>query len=219
MGDHRLAVDISLVGQDGKTRKVSQRINWIDKAPEQLFRATVKLAEDSGLPVYDSLEDDFIWNTTDVVGRLTKSQAMALIKIMAAAHDVTSADVDLDSKNKDYVREYKVNNYLERESTDPTLPAPTPPAPTCFMPTHYTTTGGGQWLEWHIAWGGATTAQLNDNLEYAQSFDFAIAAIVTLTTNDYSISLHALRYPCLDPDLNNGWNRWDCINGWSKYDD
>lgn len=53
MGDHRLSVEITLTGRDGKVREIKWFVNWWENKPELLYRELVELAEESGLPVED----------------------------------------------------------------------------------------------------------------------------------------------------------------------
>ena len=53
MGDHRLNVEITLSGTDGKTRKIDWWVNWWPDKPEKLYIEMVRLAQDSGLEVDD----------------------------------------------------------------------------------------------------------------------------------------------------------------------
>lgn len=53
MGDHRLNVEISLVGWDGKSRKISRWLNWQPDRPAEIYKAMVELAEESQLQVDD----------------------------------------------------------------------------------------------------------------------------------------------------------------------
>ena len=51
MGDHRVSIEVTLTGRDGKERHITQWLNWSEDLPSRLFDDLVKLAEDSQLPV------------------------------------------------------------------------------------------------------------------------------------------------------------------------
>jgi hypothetical protein len=53
MGDHRLNVDISVVGADCKEYKVDMWLNWHEDRPEEIYRAIVAMAQKAGLPIND----------------------------------------------------------------------------------------------------------------------------------------------------------------------
>lgn len=57
MGDHRLSVEITLIGSDGETKKISWHVNWWEDKPAKLFDAMVKMAEEAHLPVNPYYED------------------------------------------------------------------------------------------------------------------------------------------------------------------
>jgi len=51
MGDHRLNVEISVVGADGKKQKIDWWVNWTASQPSKLFDAMVNMARKAQLPV------------------------------------------------------------------------------------------------------------------------------------------------------------------------
>jgi len=70
MGDHRLAVEISIAGFDGKRRKIDWWVNWSDTSPAAIYRAVVELAEKSGLPI----DHSEIWNDHDPLKDLRREE-------------------------------------------------------------------------------------------------------------------------------------------------
>ncbi len=57
MGDHRLNVEISVVGADGKKQKIDWWVNWDERAPSKIFDAMVEMARKAQLPVNPFYED------------------------------------------------------------------------------------------------------------------------------------------------------------------
>lgn len=53
MGDHRLNVDISVMGLGGRIKKVEMWLNWHERRPEEIYRAVVQMAIEAELPVDD----------------------------------------------------------------------------------------------------------------------------------------------------------------------
>lgn len=51
MGDHRISVEITVVGIDGKKEKIDWWLNWTDDMPSRIFERVVELANKAGLPV------------------------------------------------------------------------------------------------------------------------------------------------------------------------
>lgn len=49
MGDHRLSVEMTLVGHDGKERRSAVWLNWHPDQPQAVMDALMNLAEASGL--------------------------------------------------------------------------------------------------------------------------------------------------------------------------
>lgn len=48
MGDHRVSVKISIVGDDGKERSIDLYVNYSDDIPERINNQVIKLIEESG---------------------------------------------------------------------------------------------------------------------------------------------------------------------------
>lgn len=59
MGDHRLSVEIVVVGQNGKDHKISWWVNWYENKPKELFDAMVEMAQNAGLPVDGFYDGDY----------------------------------------------------------------------------------------------------------------------------------------------------------------
>jgi hypothetical protein len=53
MGDHRLRVEITLMGMDGDEAKIDWWLNWSANKPELLYRDLVAKARSVGLEVDD----------------------------------------------------------------------------------------------------------------------------------------------------------------------
>lgn len=49
MGDHRLSVEFTLVGADGKQRKREMYVNWNADQPRKVIETLIELAEESQL--------------------------------------------------------------------------------------------------------------------------------------------------------------------------
>ena len=58
MGDHRINLEISLVGVDGETRRIDWWLNWHENMPARVFDALVRLASESQLPVNSFYDED-----------------------------------------------------------------------------------------------------------------------------------------------------------------
>lgn len=50
MGDHRLSVEITLTGADGKQRTREMWVNWHEDRPKDVVQMVMDLAEESQLP-------------------------------------------------------------------------------------------------------------------------------------------------------------------------
>ena len=50
MGDHRLNVEMSLVGADGVERKAELWVNWNEERPRDVIKALMDLADRSQMP-------------------------------------------------------------------------------------------------------------------------------------------------------------------------
>jgi len=50
MGDHRLSVEMSLVGADGVERKKEMWVNWHPDTPSDVLEALLELANESQMP-------------------------------------------------------------------------------------------------------------------------------------------------------------------------
>ena len=50
MGDHRLSVEMTLVGADGKVHKREMWVNWHADQPERVLYTLEELAEEAQLP-------------------------------------------------------------------------------------------------------------------------------------------------------------------------
>ena len=61
MGDHRVSIDISVMGFDGKVEKIDCWWNWDADVPSRVYRLMIKMAEKAHLPVdYDvDLGDEY----------------------------------------------------------------------------------------------------------------------------------------------------------------
>ena len=60
MGDHRVNVEISVVGTDGKEHKIDWWLNWDENMPAKVFEAMVDMAQKAQLPVetyYDNFRE------------------------------------------------------------------------------------------------------------------------------------------------------------------
>ena len=57
MGDHRINVEISVVGSDGKEHKIDWWLNWEERMPARVFDGMVELARRAQLPVDCFYED------------------------------------------------------------------------------------------------------------------------------------------------------------------
>lgn len=53
MGDHRLTVDIQLVGMEGESKKIDWWLNWTPDKPQDLYCELVRIAREVGLEVND----------------------------------------------------------------------------------------------------------------------------------------------------------------------
>ena len=51
MGDHRISVEITVTGSDGKEQKLDWWLNWTDNMPSRIFDGVVELANKAQLPV------------------------------------------------------------------------------------------------------------------------------------------------------------------------
>tara|TARA_R110000851_G_scaffold28736_1_gene79731 strand:+ start:1113 stop:1295 length:183 start_codon:yes stop_codon:yes gene_type:complete len=49
MGDHRLSVEMTLVGADGKQRKREMYVNWSADRPRDVIKTLIELSEESQL--------------------------------------------------------------------------------------------------------------------------------------------------------------------------
>ena len=50
MGDHRLSVEMTLVGADGKERKREMWLNWHEERPRDVLNTLMELANESQMP-------------------------------------------------------------------------------------------------------------------------------------------------------------------------
>ena len=57
MGQNRLSVKISVVGDDGISYEIDQWVNWTSNQPSKIFDAMVRMAEKASLPVDSYYED------------------------------------------------------------------------------------------------------------------------------------------------------------------
>lgn len=60
VGDFRLSVKISLVGEDFKTRKIDWYVNWQPDYANKVYKALINLGKESGLE-FDVLEQSELW--------------------------------------------------------------------------------------------------------------------------------------------------------------
>ena len=51
MGDHRLSVEMTLVGADGKKHKRELWVNWHEDQPKNVMESLMDLAEEAQMPV------------------------------------------------------------------------------------------------------------------------------------------------------------------------
>lgn len=58
MGDHRLNVEISVVGRNDKEEKISMWLNWWETSPQRVFNEMVEMANRAGLPVDSYCEQE-----------------------------------------------------------------------------------------------------------------------------------------------------------------
>ena len=58
MGDHRLNVEISVVGVDGKKQKIDWWVNWNEDRPIEIFNAIIEMAKKAGLQANRFYEED-----------------------------------------------------------------------------------------------------------------------------------------------------------------
>lgn len=49
MADNRVSVKITVVGSDGKERKIDWYVNWDKEMPAKIFDAVVELGQESNL--------------------------------------------------------------------------------------------------------------------------------------------------------------------------
>jgi len=60
MGDHRVNIEISVVGTDGKKQSIDWWLNWDENMPAKVFEAMVDMAQKARLPVetyYDNFRE------------------------------------------------------------------------------------------------------------------------------------------------------------------
>jgi len=50
MGDHRLSVEMTLIGADGVERKKELWLNWHEDRPHDVLRALMELANECQMP-------------------------------------------------------------------------------------------------------------------------------------------------------------------------
>ena len=53
MGDHRLSVDMTLVGANGEEVKQSMWVNWHEDRPADVYKMIISLAEEAQMNVND----------------------------------------------------------------------------------------------------------------------------------------------------------------------
>ena len=60
MGDHRVNIEISVIGNDGKKQSIDWWLNWDEHMPAKVFEAMVDMAQKAQLPVetyYDNFRE------------------------------------------------------------------------------------------------------------------------------------------------------------------